>query len=365
MLSKIEDWYEVLSLKALDDEIVQLRINSIAKVITYLKQPKNKNSIFEAVSFFTYKGNPESNFVKFLIGSLKEDDPDFIDDFSKRKKELQILSAIILGELIQSSPNNSSVRQLCSISLFAGMIIPIGKNLLAKNFSVIFSDVRTLIENALYEDGEQLRTPNVEISEIGHEKFLDNPENLLSQPADVLKMFVNIENQIQIIKSNSVIKEESLEIHWWALGKRSFYIESLFAEIPFGTAVICAGWELADIALFPPQANFREILNDVLFFKVGYNELTTDLEGLVSDWDLEILLKFKSNIKGSASLVYEFPKLFPLSWIILNKLDNNMSDEWTSSFYKQTGIPKSTTLHGSQWAYQAMVERFCMRAYLS
>jgi hypothetical protein len=365
MLSKFEDWYKVLRLKALEDEIVRLRKKSIAKVITYLKQPKNKKLIFEAVTFITHKGDPESNFVKFLISKLKEDDPDFVDDFSKRRKELQVLSAIILGELIQSSTNNNKARQLGSISLLAGMIIPISKNLLAKNFSNIFSNIRALVENALYEDGEKLRTQNARILKIGHEKFIDNPNDIITNPVNILDIFTNIEKEIQRINSNAPIEKEPREIYWWVLGKRSLYSEVLFAEMTMGSAVISAGWELADITLFPPQANFNEILNDVLFFEAGYNELEIDLAALVKDWDEDILQKIQSNTKGSAALVYEFPKLFPLSWILLNKLDNNMSDEWTSLFYNKTGFAKSTTLQGSQWAYQAMVERYCMRAYLS
>ncbi len=365
MLSKFEEWYEVLQLKTTDEGIVQLRKKSIDKVISYIKQPKNKKLLFEAVTFFTYKGDPESGYIQFLINSLKEDDPDFVDDLSKRKKELQVLSAIILGELIQSSTNNNKARLLCSISLLAGMNIPFSNNLLAKKLSKIHFDIRILIENALFDDGEIFRAPVKKLTKFGHEKFVDNPADILSNPKDILNIFTNIEREIQDIKSNGLREKEHREIYWWVLGKRSMYSEELFSEMTLGSAVMSAGCELADITMFPPQANFHEFLSDVLFFGVKYNELEIDLVTLVKDWEEATLQRIQPKTKGSEALIYEFPKLFPLSWILLNKLNNNMSDEWTSLLYKQTGIAKGVTLQGSQWAYQAMVERYCLRAYLT
>lgn len=376
MLDKLGEWYRIVTPNPRHEDLEKRKI-SIDSYISSLKQ-KRKVLIPEAVSGLVWRFNSDMEVVSTLTDAIRAQDLSFPTHIEENALELRVVTALALGEIMNSS-RTSKVRRLAAIFVISALGVPRETHSQAQHYAEILEALRSVAVDVLDQEAEANRqvsslfAQSVDIAgqfdrmaEAAHSSNVPNqPVQSWLAVAPILKQTLgDFQKRLKALELAQRADREELEVLWWSYSGCSRITGELFSQTNAGVAALCAGRELADICIVPPLLSARHLLADVVSRGRKNASQEIPLESIVSGWSEPILV---DGTQHSSDVAQEpakkYPALLPISWITQRLVESKMSADWTDEFETMTGIKKDVALSVARWAEQVLWEHVAQKVY--
>ncbi|HEX8515186.1 MAG TPA: GTPase-associated system all-helical protein GASH [Bacteroidia bacterium] len=347
MIAKLPEWYRVLSIANINEEMLEKRSKTIGKAL------KKKDALFfiNCIKLFL---NKTANIPEFSseLTTVFLDDPLFPQ--SNNALELRVLAGALLAEYIETSKADDKDRIALLLKAGQFKLDPSGQ---------INIEIFQINEHFLRNESIAQRTfeDDVELPELGVEITLADA-SVASIKAELEKINQDLSlasdalnDVLNFAKENiSILKEES-NIHWWLFREYSNLLKSPYSDISNKIAPFLAGKELSDLTtILPGIINADEFLKKMLFNVKDSKEEVTIKEA-VNSLGAEVQNLFKMD----DSIVYK--ELCPLHLACTLALQVGDNDGWTGMFEKATGFKATVKSNVLELALQSYYESLLLK----
>ncbi len=353
MIAKLPEWYRVLSLTNMNEEILEKRSKTIKKIV----KTKDINLLFDCVKYFLNKPITNSNFVSDLTQIFLED-PMFPQ--TNNELELRVLTGAIIVECLETSKTVERIQ----------IALAVRTGLFQKdNTDLINVDIISTVESFLMKESESRRaliddvtipdfSVKINLADTGIESINGGFEEMNDGLSEIKKTMKAV---LDFSKKNISILQEESNIHWWIFRAFSNLVGKQIKELDQRTVPVLIGKELCNLTSFAPgPINSDQFLKKILFDNVKNKSLESTLKESINTIDLEVKKIF--SIQTTSAIGVLCPIHLACSLSLQVDGDENA---WLPLFEKATQIKSNIKLDAAALAIQVYNESLLIQSTLN
>lgn len=376
MLSRILEWYRIVNPKPSRD-VIDRRTEAARDLVAMFDGVKGWDMIIAAANGvaggFESGFTEDSDIVQATVVSIKKHDSAFPQDLCENAIELQVLTAVALGEFLVRKSKNKPDRFAIVIALILQSGFHLRSVTSCTFLEKMIAELTTASEEVLVRASLGLRDRSADIGD-QIEKLIEAsaaavPNTEAVAAAEEEEEEVELEEEFNALqgavlstmvefKRQSSIDREELNILWWMFAGASTTTGAMLVDLSSGALAMVCGSELGNLCLIPPPANLKAMVVRAFVSVLPTSEKT--LSEIVLDWDPAI----RSLLGGETKAIVvarKYPVLFPLTWLSDRLMASDGAAGWEDEFEQKTRVAPSAMFDLATIAVQVMRERIALR----
>jgi len=361
MLSKAYEWLTVVYPQKPTSEVVNARTATVSKALAELFEKDDlallANYCVAAVRGPADRFAPDSILVTTLVEKIRAEQSAFPANLEENALELQIVAALVLGELMSPAARNQN-RELSDLG--AAMLLCLvecGTESTAPHLAAVIKELVGLATTTLEKSARQARKRvDLDLSEL---EGMEVPGDIPAFWKNLLPQLINAFNSLN---EEAAKDREELEILWWMFNGFSSKLQQPLAALPVDVAAVACGTELAMRVLLPASSATAAMVEEA----TGRDRKSTQLgekpiEDCASKWKQQGYDCLKPDDQDQREFVLAHPALFPLTWAAIRLDDSGGTVKWDGELGLKTGLDPKHIVTKAKIARQAFRERTCLR----
>jgi GTPase-associated system helical domain len=362
MITRTYEWLIAAKFKP-DNATVEIRQKIAAELLKSLDDGKDASTLVNycvaACAGCKQSFTSESPFIKKLIETIRKHQAAFPTDLNDNALDIQVLCAVVIGELLSRSkiPDRDFASAAASLIVSALGL----RSAAAGKYAVGF--LNELLEKALKylanraESVRERYEPSIEeIKEI---------EAGADLPAFWKELQSQLVNTLDQLNSNAQTDREELEVLWWFYKRESKLAGKRISELPINVAALIGAVEVSDCVILPPHQGTMAMLWDAVSDSRPKTDLAKRaLKNSIADWDATSVDLFLQDSEEYKDYITNSAAAFPLSWICLRLKESDYATTWDQEFEKKSGISSNYSLNAKLLLSQVFHERIALRMLL-
>lgn len=361
MLSKVYEWLTVVYPQKPTSEVVNARSATVSKVLAELCESENRdllaNYCVAAICGLTDRFATDSTVVKSLVDKIRSEQSAFPADVSENALELQIVAALVLGELMSPSARKQKLKlsDLCAAMLLT--LVECRAEVQSPHLAAVIKGLITLAATVLERSAQRARKrTELDLSEL---EDMEVPGDV---PAFWTSLLPHLVNAFNSLNNEAAKDREELELLWWMFNGYSSKLQQPLATLQVDIAAVACGVEMAMRVLLPASSATAAMVEDAIARDRKSAQLSEKpIEECVAKWKQQAFDCLKPDDEEQRKFASAHPALFPLTWAAMRLEDSGGTVKWDGELSLKTGLDPKLVVTKAKLARQAFHERTCLR----
>lgn len=361
MLNKVYEWLTVVYPQKPTSEIVTARTATVKSVLAALFESEDidllANYSVAAVCGLRDRFPSDSKVVTILVETIRAHQSAFPADLAENALELQIVSAIVLGELLSPAAREEH-RHLSDLA--AAMLLSLIECREPESSGHLAAVIQELVGLARtgLEESAQLARKRVELDL----SELEEVEVSSDVPAFWTNLLPELVKAFNSLTEEAAKDREELELLWWMFNGFSNKLQLPVSSLPIDTAAIACGVEMASRVLLPVSGATAAMVEDAAVRGRKPSQLTEkSIDNCIGKWKKQTYDCLKPEEDAQRQFASSHPALFPLTWTAMRLDDSQGAAQVDGEIAKKTGLDPQHLVSKAHLARQAFREHTCLR----
>jgi hypothetical protein len=351
MITKLPEWYRVITITTATAETLEKRSATIKKIV----KEKDLSWFLDCIRLFVDKPIANTNFRQEMVKAFQEGDPMFLE--RDNDLELRVLAGAIVNEVIETSGPKSKNRISVALALLSSVFYIKEGSLINKD---IVDSAISFLQNSAAEEREQAETKSLPKINLDTTMPDANPATITAKLTtlndQILKFTTTLTDKLEAANNKIAALEEESNVHWWIFRGVSDTLEKPMTEVEAEQAPLIIGHELGTLVGLPPfapayQFFIIKVMKDS--FPDGIKE--TSIKDSVNSLDSRI--KTHTLVQKSKT----FGNICPVFNAIDVSQQSSDANGWTSIYEKSVGIKSTEKVSPKDLASQFFIENMLLK----
>jgi hypothetical protein len=361
MIERAMEFLRIADPQPTDDK-VRRRTDSSSELVRQISSDGNRKILLSMVQgivggFDKPPFAQDSPAVTAIIKTIKDKDTTLPVDLKDNALELQAVTAIALGELLNRKGNGEEKEARLFASLAIQSALSIKPESTKKHIRYVHEILLSHADRVLQVRGKNRRVGGTEALAALDEIDETTPST------DLWEIVVPaLRAAIAEVTAQAAIDREEIETLWWMFAAHSDIANKKFSELTPAEAALCCGIELAKRSLLPPASSSAEMVKRMITGDrdpASLGPLT--IKELAEGWPASMRRHLSPSDAGLSEAVTYIPAILPLTWASHRLSSLGENPKLGKEFASATGLALTTGHLPAEWGSQVFRESILQR----